>query len=374
MMLGGWLPYWRCAQSTESAQEHLSLLDQVSPFSYEVDNDLNLVDTFKSKAGEWKKFYQSCRKKNIKIIPTIFWTDTAGLHKCLSRKKQRDKHINQIMQEVITHHFDGININYERVRPEDRNYFITFIKDLSGRLHAKKLMLCCSVGGRTSDTSVKAFYDHTIQASENEKQRFIGFNWSKPALKTYKPAPTVSLSPGKGRAAQKYKKLLVKYCDQIHVMGYDEWGLPCKHSDRDLKDCYYISHCSNRWLEQIIQYALSYISPEKIVLGIPTYGLEFAVQKENDDLIFKKVRNVTFPRAQNMIIDKKITPSRSSGNELTFTYMNGDEKRYVCYLDGHAIKSKIDYARKYGLKGVYIFKIDGLEDTNMWKLLEQNQT
>lgn len=375
LMLGGWLPYWRCAQSTKSAQDHLSMLNQVSPFSYEVNKKLNLMNKFKSKSVKWKKFYQNCRKNNIKIIPTIFWTDTSGLHTCLSQQKQREKHINEIMNEVTTHNFDGININYERVQPEDRNYFIEFIKDLSERLHAKNLMLCCSIGGRTSDTSVNALYDDRIDDSDNplDKKPFIGFNWSRTITpKTYKPAPTVSLSPGNGPEAQHYKKQLVHYCDQIHVMGYDEWGLPCRHSERDLEECYYVSHCSNRWLEQIIRYALSYIPPEKVVLGIPTYGLEFEVQQENDDLIFKKIRNVTFPHAHDLTLNKKITPSRSSGDEVTFTYKHGNKKRYICYLDGHAIKSKIDCARKYGLKGVYIFKIDGLEDINMWKLLEKN--
>jgi spore germination protein YaaH len=42
---------------------------------------------------------------------------------------------------------------------------------------------------------------------------------------------------------------------------------------------------------------------------------------------------------------------------------------YICYLDAQAIKDRIELARYFHLKGVYFFKIDGLEDPAMWSTL-----
>ena len=135
------------------------------------------------------------------------------------------------MDQVIKGKFDGININYERVKPTDRNHFISFIKSLSEKLHSRNLLMCCSVGGRTSDTSVTAVYDCKEDQGADERKSsspkpFIGFNWSKPRemVVAKPPAPTVSLDPGTGSASRRYKKMLATYCDQIHVMGYDEWA------------------------------------------------------------------------------------------------------------------------------------------------------
>ena len=91
----------------------------------------------------------------------------------------------------------------------------------------------------------------------------------------------VSLNPGKGKDAVRYKRVFSECCDQVTVMGYDEWGRPYKHSPEHLKNKYYYSHASNQWVDQILQYHLTFIPAEKLVLGIPTYGLEFKILNKN---------------------------------------------------------------------------------------------
>jgi spore germination protein YaaH len=354
-IMGAWLPYWRSDQAIDSAREHISHFNQLSPFSYEVKDNGSLVDPFRRNKARWDNFFEYARSCSIKLIPTIFWTNTGAMHTMLSQADNRDRHINQIVQKVVDDQMHGININYERVPTQDREHFLEFIKTLSERLHAHGCLLCCSVGGRVADNCLSVFRDTTRRA------------------RTQKTPPSVSLNPGDRISAEKYKRTLATYCDQIHVMGYDEWGMPFLHSPEYLKTGYYVSHASDQWIEAIIQYALTYIPAHKLVLGIGTYGLEFTIYPHRSPICFKKVRNVTYPRALELSSTHAKIPQRTGGGELAFTYTHEQSLRYVCFLDAQAIKNKLVLARKYNLSGMYLFKVDGQEDPAMWRALEEAQ-
>ncbi|MBA3954354.1 hypothetical protein H0X48_03500 [Candidatus Dependentiae bacterium] len=353
-LLGAWLPYWKCKEALSVASAHSTLFEQLSPFSYELNKQGKIIDTFKKNANVWQNFFRECHLKKIKIIPTIFSTNTQLLHNLLFNSRTRLKHINELVSLVVDNKFDGININYERIKSEDRNSFISFMKTLSQKLHSYNKLLCCCVGGRVSDSSTGLFINKHLNRKPSAAR-----------------APSVSLHPGKGIQARNYKKALAQCCDQIHLMGYDEWGTPYQYNPDYLKSGYYISHASTQWLKAIIQYALSYIPAHKLVLGIGSYGLEFSIKPETvmSHFYFKKIRNISYPQAQSLSQNYTVIPKRTAGGELAFTYKLGNETRYVCFIDAQAIASRIALAKKYGLKGAYIFKLDGLEDNTLWPLL-----
>jgi hypothetical protein len=43
--------------------------------------------------------------------------------------------------------------------------------------------------------------------------------------------------------------------------------------------------------------------------------------------------------------------------------------RYLVWSDAQAIKDKVDLAKRLGVRGVAIFKIDGGEDPGLWNVL-----
>lgn len=345
IMRGVWLPYWKWTGAIEVAEKHLDYIDQVSPFSYEIKENGHIINKFKMKKQEWIDFSAKCRHKNIKIIPTIFSEDTKIINSSVS-DQNRDHHINQIMAIVLENKFDGININYERIYGFNMPNFLKFMQKLSKKLHERNLVLFYTMSGRISDTKVAINPIKLVTSKSQAKAGFI--------------SKFIRITP-------EYKKIIAESCDQVIVMGYDEWGIPCRYSKDCFNSKYYLSHASDQWVDQIIKYALSYIPAKNLLLGIPTYGLEFKIYHLGNNIKFKKVRGITLRDAIELAKTHNITPKRTSGGELSFTYKVDDELRYVCFLDEYSIRNKISSVKKYGLKGFYIFRLDGTEPDEFWR-------
>ncbi len=356
-MISCWVPYWRSAQAIATVHDQIGLFNQVSPFSYEVQADGTLKDPFKKNTPLWDSLKEACLKRNILFVPTVTWTNTQEMHTLFSDKNKLTKHTDDLLDLVEKKQLDGININYERIHSQDRTAYISFLERLSKKLHRNKKVLHISIGGRTSDSKSGLSEPLLKQASS-----LFSFSLYK---------PEVSLSPGYGREARRYKKVIGECCDQVHIMGYDEWGTPHRSSHEHLKNEYYVSHSSNQWVEKIILYSLSYIPRHKLVLGVPTYGLEFAITNFNGTISFKKKRSLNFGTITELFTSQQKKPRRTAGGELSFTYNNGEEDRYVCYVDAQSIKEKIALVKKYGIKGINIFTVNGNEDSALWLTLEK---
>jgi spore germination protein YaaH len=334
--VSGWLPYWAKAGGVASLQNHIGDFSEINIFAYSVDANGNLVDTSKIGSAPWPDLRSEAEKQNVKIIPTILWGDAQAMHKIFSDSNLLHKHIANIVTLLDQNNFSGVDIDYEGKDIVDRDNFSAFLKTLHEKLLSDKKTLNCTVEARTEDAPPAGFTGIRAMSWAND---FSALN---------------------------------SYCDSVRVMAYDEVFQIYRSNTFKANDLAPAApNADNRWVEQVMQYALKFIVPEKLILGVPTYGWEFQYQKIANGYQYARVKSVSYPDALAEARSAGVTPVRTDGGELSFTYQAGDGMHIVTFADAASVQDKINIAKKLELKGISLFKIDGLADPQIFKILAE---
>ena len=381
----GWIPYWRTATGTRDVAPHLSQLAQVHPFGYTVKLDGSLYDASNLEDGTtWTSFIAQAHAQKTLIVPSVMWSSGATIDSILGDPIARMKHEDAIVDMVSRNSFDGVDIDYEGKIVSTRDSYSLFLKELKGKLGTK--MLSCTIEARTPPTSL------------------------------YKNIPADL------EYVNDYKEIN-KYCDRVKLMTYDQESADIvlnKAGDR-----LYSPVSDPLWVQKVVTLTLNDIDKSKLVVGVPTYGYIYKVTPWDDGTGYHYDLEEAFnPRyATELATQLDIKPVRNRAGELSFTYvpdelsasstpitsstgtttiqMNQDQLAsyapkntpsglraalgatklaqttgaqqsfyMLWWSDSKAIADKIALAKKMGVRGVAVFKLDGGEDPAMWSVLK----
>lgn len=358
-----WLPFWKKQSGALEIALNLEKFSEISPFSYEVRADGTLIDSLKLDEGFWPGWLAAARDMGVKIVPTIAWLYGDESYKLLSNTKLRQKHEDIISALVSAKKFAGVDIDYEDKPAKSREYFSTFLKGLYIRLHPKGKILSCTIEARTPADSMYA----------NE------------------PPGTVH------KYANDYAAIN-KYCDEVRIMAYDQGAIDLKLNDKKGNGVFYMPVADPEWVKKVLDHAVKFISRKKIMLGIPTYGYQYEVSWDGGVTTYKRLRAMAFDQAMGLSDFLGVSPTRNNAGELSLTYatstsvtdlspgliymvnssttppifptstsIQNNVTRFVSFSDSVAILDKIKLAKKYGLRGVALFKMDGTTDPGIWE-------
>jgi len=371
LTLSGWIPYWRDTQGIKDATKHLEHIDTLYPFSYTVLRDGSIKDNANMEAKEWRTLRKKSRAEGVEVIPTIMTSDGVLIHNILAYDDSRKKHIDAIVSLVTDGAYDGVDIDYEGKLALTRDAFSLFLTELKQALGKKKI-LSCTIEARTPPESLYREVPSTINYVHD--YAVIG-----------------------------------RVCDRIVIMAYDQQRADIQANDAR-KGQPYIPVADPLWVEKVVRLALQYFDNDKVVLGVPTYGRHWAVTVAPEWFKgYTSLEALNIPHILDLAKREKVKPSRNSAGEMSFSYLpktlgkdtlkeiqkmsvpkgtpEGEKAalkalRYatetgkevtvnvVWYSDAGAFEDKVKLAEKYGLRGVSLFKIDGEEDSRIWKYIE----
>ncbi|NTU67159.1 MAG: hypothetical protein HGB08_04535 [Candidatus Moranbacteria bacterium] len=332
--VSGWIPYWAKDAGAASLDSGLQLFSEINPFAFGVDGSGRLIDKAGIGKSPWPELFKKARQENVRVVPTILWGDAEAMHKIFSDQALLEKHVETINAMLQKYDFPGADIDYEGKDIADKDGFSSFLQKLHEKLQTENKTLNCTVEARTQDAVPDGFTGIRAMSFANDP------------------------------------KALNDYCDTVRIMAYDQVFQVYRSNKFDIPGgTPEAPNADNRWVEEVAGYFLKYIPAEKLSLGIPTYGWEFQVTKTDNGHHYERVRSVTYPQAIQEAKAASATPVRTEGGELSFTYRTADGEHVVTFEDADSISGKIDIAKKIGLGGISIFKIDGETDPEMFKIL-----
>jgi len=233
----------------------------------------------------------------------------------------RDAVVANIVQLAGTG-FDGINIDFESLAysanvADDRAAYTAFVHDLSGKLHAAGKKLVLSVASKTSDVATDTW----------------GYPYDYAAL-----APDV---------------------DYLQLMTYDEngpgWSGPGPVSGAD-------------WVKSCVAYAVSVVSPSKLLIGLPAYGYDWDLTASTPASNKYVGTSVSWKDLGPVLAAAGATThwdAASSTPYVDYTAADGHHHE-AWYDDPQSIAAKSKLVTQYGLAGLSMWSL-GQEDASFWQ-------
>ena len=361
--VSGWIPYWSGTRGTTDAKKHLSQLDVIHPFSHTILTTGKIKDLAGLDKSNWTRLVKDANKKDVLVVPTVMSGDGDLIHTILSDSKLRRTHVKAIIDMVEKGKYDGVDIDYEGKRASTSRYFSDFLEELKEELGSK--MLSCTIEARTPPDSLYRTVPDDIQYAND----YDAIN---------------------------------EHCDRVNIMAYDQQRADLKLND-SRKGEPYIPVADAAWVEKVLRFTMKSIDKDKLVLGIATYGAEWELQVAPEWFRqYSKLWALNPVYAVDTYKEQKIEPYRNKAGELSFTYFpkgvsvprsykapkgtheaneaaaralayanatgNSTLVNVVWWSDAKAVEDKVKIAEKLGIQGVSLFKIDGGEDKNIWKL------
>lgn len=294
--------------SYNSIKKNSNTLDEVVTFSYVADKNGNLT-------GEAPLDQLSLAKvSGIKTYALVHNYSGSNFDKqkikaLLQSDSARRNLANNLLNVIAKNGYDGVNIDFENIDYRDRQYYSLLIKELKDVLSSKDYRLTVSI-----------------------------------------PAKTVDNPNNSWNGAFDYK-VIGAYADEVLLMTYDEhgtWGAQGPIA-------------SIGWVEKCIEYAVTSIPKNKILLGLAAYGYEWS-QDGNRALSLNAVNNLISRYGGNTAFD-------SISKSPEYVYYADGVKHTIWFENAKSISYKLKLVDKYDLRGIGIWRL-GLEDSKYFDAIK----
>ena len=206
-------------------EEAASYLTYISPFSYQVNEDgtLNNIND--------EAIIQTAR--NFNVAPLMIITnfrngnfDTQLAHTILSNETIQQNLINNVISTMTNKGYFGLNIDFERIAPTDRQLYNNFLRRITTQLHNNNFVVSTALAPKTTDVTTGAWHGAHDYRTHGEIVDFVilmTYEWG------WSGGPPMAVAPiNEVRKVLNYAVSVIprnKIMVGAPLYGYD-WSLP----------------------------------------------------------------------------------------------------------------------------------------------------
>ncbi len=285
--------------------ETLPYLSSLSVFSYGFTTEGDLIpptldDSFMINAA---------LTEGVRPVLTLTPLDSNGnfnnflITSVVNDQAAKDNLLNNLLVTVQERGFQGVDIDFEYIRPEDRIPFADFVADVRNFLSPYGYHVSVALAPKTSDTQAGLLYE------------------------------------GKDYA------LLGEAADSVLLMTY-EWGYTYGPP---------MAVAPVNKVRQVVEYAVTRINPAKIDLGIPNYGYEWTLPFVQGS---SRATTVSNQEAVRIAIEAGV-PIQFDEVAMSpfFQYEKDGQLHEVWFEDVRSYREKFSLLPTYGLRGMGYWQI-----------------
>jgi spore germination protein len=298
----------------EVLQKTLPYLTYLSIFSYQARPDGSLAPINDA------PLIQAARKAGVAPLMVItniaegasFDSDLA--HTLLTDTAVQDALVRNVQRILEDKNYFGLDIDFEYIYPEDREAYTRFVRRMSEALRPKGYILSTSLAPKTSAAQRGLLYeahDYAAQAALLDHIILMTYEWG------YTYGPPMAVSP----------------------IGP---------------------------VRQVLQYAVTVIPPEKILMGMPNYGYDWTLPFVRGSA----ARTLTNPGAVEQAYEKKAAIQYDRTSQAPFfSYYDADGRRHMVWFeDARSVEARLRLVHELGLGGVSYWTVNRFFPQN-WAVL-----
>lgn len=318
----------RDPNSVRSFLAHADKVDILVPGWYGVDAD-GLVS-----GGANPLVMETAREHHVPVMPIVANADFGQeeFHKLLKNPAGRQNMIAQLIRDCKENGYTGFQFDFEDVHWTDRDALTDLVREAADAFHKAGLQL-----------TIATVPNAPGQPGEGGFSAWIYENW---------------------RGAYDLKALS-QSVDLICLMTYDQhthWTTPGPVAGW-------------AWTTGNLDYALKYVPPQKLSLGIPLYGYHwYAGTPIKAD---EKGGDKPNPSADSINAVDAMDLAKAYGGQIQwdttdraawFYIYRADMREWVFFTDAHTFRERYSLVKERGLQGFCSWVL-GAEDPAIWELL-----
>ncbi len=239
-------------------------------------------------------------------------------HAIFTNEAARRNLMDQVVQTMGDKQFYALNIDFEHLFPADRELYNQFLREITARVHQEGHLVSTALAPKISAAQTGAWYEAHDYRAHGEIVDFVilmTYEWG------WSGGPPMAVSP-----------------------------IP--------------------QVRRVLEYALSVIPNEKIMMGAPLYGYDWTLPY---------VQGGEFARSRSPQAFVRLARDVGANIQYDYTamapffkYYDSDGKQHeVWFEDARSMQAKFDLIKQYGLRGISYWLLGNAFPQN-WALLADN--